>query len=87
MHPHISNINIFDANKVVVTESDTTDAEQGGSHSVKVEIFGDDDLATTTITIWRESGNANRPPHLVVPAYAPRPLGELLASEEGDSDP
>ena len=82
MHPHISNINIFDANKVVVT-----DGEQGGSHSIKIEIQGDDDVATTVITIWRESGNADRPPRLVVPAYAPRPLGELLAEEEGESDP
>jgi hypothetical protein len=82
MHPHISNINIFDANKVVVTESDTTDGEQGGSHSIKIEIQGDDDLATTVITIWRESGNADRPPRLVVPAYAPRPLGELLEDSD-----
>jgi hypothetical protein len=82
MHPHISNINIFDANKVVVTESDTTDGEHGGSHSIKIEIQGDDDVATTVITIWRESGNADRPPRLVVPAYAPRPLGELLEDSD-----
>ena len=94
MHPHISNINIFDANKVVVTESDTTDGEHGGSHSIKIEIQGDDDVATTVITIWRESGNADKAPRLHVGGWVdqqllkPRPLGELLADdEEGDSDP
>ena len=86
MHPHISNINIFDANKVVVTESDTT--TEGGSHSVKVEIFGDDDIATTIITIWRESGNASEAPHLGITPAKRTTLGELLGDHsEGDSDP
>lgn len=86
MHPHISNINIFDANRVVVSESDTTD--EGGSYSIKIEIQGDDDIATTIITIWRESGNANEAPHLVITPPKRTTLGELLGDHsEGDSDP
>jgi hypothetical protein len=65
MHPHITNISIFDATKVVVSEFDTTKDAHGGSHGVKIVIHGDEG-ATTEITVWRESGIVDKAPELVV---------------------
>jgi hypothetical protein len=65
IHPHITSISIFDASKVVVKEFDTTKDVNGGSHGVKIVIHGDEG-ATTEITVWRDSGCADKAPELVV---------------------
>jgi ssDNA-binding replication factor A large subunit len=64
-YPHITNISMFDATKVVVSEQDTTANPGGGSKSISIAIHGDEG-ATTVITVWRESGTAVEAPELVV---------------------
>lgn len=83
-NPHISNISVFDANKIVVREEDTTANPGGGSHSVKIEIHGSDG-ATTTITCWRGSGCEPSAPTLVVGEWLDWRLKHPARSE--DSDP
>ena len=75
-NPHISNITVFDANKIVVREED------GASHFIKIEIHGSDD-ATTTITCWRKSGCEAEAPELVVRAL--HKAGPI--DSDGESDP
>jgi hypothetical protein len=65
MHPHITNISVFDVTKVVVKEFDTTKDVHGGSKGIKIVIHGDEG-ATTEITVWRESGVGDKAPELVV---------------------
>jgi hypothetical protein len=86
-HPHITNINIFDATKVVVSEQDTTKDKHGGSHHVKITIHGDDG-ATTEITVWRESGTADEAPELIVKQLPRHPveLGELIGENMSEKD-
>ena len=75
-NPHISNISVFDANKIVVSKEDIT------RHSIKIEIHGSDD-ATTTITCWRASGCEAEAPELVIKAA--HKAGPI--DGDGESDP
>jgi hypothetical protein len=82
MHPHISNISIFDATKIVVKEFDTTKDSGGGSHGVKIVVHSDEGQ-TTEITVWRGSGDKAEAPELVVRAL--HKAGPI--ESDGETDP